>query len=186
MNFYNKENRCYNVDGKEIWHSRSVAVVGMVLMLHEGERYVIIGKRGPAVGNAVGKWCMPCGYLDWNESLEDAVTREVWEESGFNIYKSLNNFEVLHDHLHFPWRIDSNPESELQNVSLHYAVYFNNNHLYDEGPARLPELTIKNNPVKNEVTEVKWVKVDDLIDYDMAFNHNNIIGLFVKSLPPEV
>ena len=78
MHFENKENTCHTtLEGDVVWKSRSVAVVGMIIALHKGERYVILGKRGKALPNAVGQWCMPCGFLDWNESAEDAVVRET-------------------------------------------------------------------------------------------------------------
>jgi len=187
MNFHNKENKCHTtLEGKEIWDSRSVAVVGMILMRHEGEIYVILGKRGPASPNEIGKWCMPCGYLDKNETCEEAVVREVWEESGFNCYKALDHYNVLHDQMHFPWKISSTPDTELQNVSLHYALYLDSSpNMYRE-VSSLPELTFEHNAVVGEVDEVKWVKISDMINYDMAFNHEGTIKVFVANLDPEI
>lgn len=183
MEFNNKENKCYIVDGREIWHSRSVAVVGMVIMLHEGEMYVLLGKRGEALPNEVGKWCMPCGYLDWNETTEEAVVREIWEETGLNVEKAINDYKVISNNMHYPWRINSSPDTPLQNVSLHYAVVLSTDiDVYEDKP-RLPEITFENNTNHpNEVDEVKWVKISDLHDYDMAFNHDMIIRVFVRNL----
>ena len=187
MVFNNKENECHTtLEGKQVWDSRSVAVVGMILMKHEGEIYVIIGRRGPASPNEENKYCLPCGYLDKGETCEEAVVREVWEESGFNCYKAVEQYTVLHDQMHFPWRIHSIPDTELQNVSMHYALFLDSEANMHRDVAILPELTFENNAVEGEVDEVKWVKVDDLHLYDMAFNHESTIRVFVNSLDPEI
>ncbi|MEK6828907.1 MAG: NUDIX hydrolase [Nanoarchaeota archaeon] len=185
MIFNNRQNKCHIVDGKEVWQSRSIAVVGLVLMLHEGEKYVLLGKRGPGLPNEVGKWCMPCGYLDWDETCEEAVVREIWEETGFNLYKAMNEYNVIYDHMHFPWRIHSEPDSKVQNVSLHYAVYFDTNANVYRDIANLPELSAENNVDKLEVSEVKWVNVKELGEYECVFNHDSTIKVFVNSLPIE-
>lgn len=31
------------------------------------------------------RWCLPCGWLEPNESPEEAVVREAWEETGLNV-----------------------------------------------------------------------------------------------------
>lgn len=182
MNFNNKENKPHEtVDGDVVWDSRSVALVGMMIALHEGERYVIIGKRGPALPNEVGKFCMPCGYLDKNETCEEGVVREIYEESGFNVNKALEQYDILHDQMHFPWKINSIPDGEQQNVSMHYALYFSTKANLYRDVASLPELSIENAEF-GEVSEVKWVKIDDLNQYDIAFNHESTIRVFVNNL----
>jgi len=184
MKFNNRQNRCLKtIDGDEIWESRSVAVVGMVLMQHEGEIYVLIGKRGEALPNEVGKWCMPCGFLDFDETCEEAVVREIWEETGFNIQKASSQFEVKLDQMNYPWKIHSLPDGDAQTVSLHYAICFDTRVNMHRDVASLPELSIENNgDHPKEVDEVKWARVDDLHLYDMAFNHDRTIKLFVNNL----
>jgi len=181
MEFNNVENRCHNtVDGSEVWDSRSVAVVGMILMRHEGEIYTILGKRGTACPNEVGKWCMPCGFLDKNETCEEGVVREIWEESGFNCIEAISKYEVLHDQMNFPWKINSTPDTDIQNVSMHYALFLKS------GEEGLPELTIEHNAIEEEVSEVKWVNTNDLGLYDIAFNHESTIRVFVANLDSEL
>ena len=182
MKFNNVENKCHLVDGKDVWESRSVAVVGMILMLHEGEIYVVIGRRGPACPDEVGKYCLPCGSLDRDETCEEAVVREVFEESGFNCYKAMDHYNVLHDQMHFPWKINSIPDNKIQNVSLHYALYMDSKPTVYRDIAALPELTFEHNPVLGEVDDIRWVKVSDIYNYDMAFNHESTIRVFVSSL----
>jgi ADP-ribose pyrophosphatase YjhB (NUDIX family) len=185
MNFENKENKPHTtLEGKVVWDSRSVALVGMMLALHEGEIYVILGKRGKSCPDEVGKFCMPCGYLDKNETCEEGVVREIYEESGFNVYKTLEQYDILHDQMNFPWKINSIPDGEVQNISMHYALYFDTKSNIYRDTASLPELTIKNNAVKDEVEIVEWINVNDLWEYDICFNHESTINIFVSNLIP--
>lgn len=179
MKFKNTENKCYTTTcGQQIYKSRATAVVGMVLMRYKGELYVILGKRGESCPDEVGKWCMPCGYLDWDETIQDAVIRETWEESGFNINKAMNTYEILSDNMNHPWRInsESEPGASKQNISHHYAICL------DAGESSLPELNTDNNAVDDEVSEVKWAKVSDIDLYDTAFGHSKIIKVYTNNL----
>ena len=187
MKFNNRQNKPYKTDAGDLWHSRSVAVVGLILMLHEGERYVLMGKRGPALPNEVGKWCMPCGYLDWDESCEEAVVREIWEETGFNVWDAITKYDVLYNHMHFPWRLYSTPDTKEQNVSLHYALYLDTKENMYREVAKLPEVTKEHNEQDNpgEVDDVRWININDLHEYDCAFNHDSAINIFINSLPEE-
>jgi len=109
-----------------------------------------------------GKWCMPCGYLDWNETIEQAVYREVYEESG--IYLP----DVEHE-LHGPVHINSNPIGKKQNITFHYLV-------------ELSDMVDFNIDVVDpgEVTEISWIDKNNISEYDFAFNHNNIINEYFK------
>lgn len=178
MKFNNRQNKCLKtVDGGEVWNSRSVAVVGMILMRHEGEIYVLIGKRGEALPNEVGKYCMPCGFLDFDETCEEAVVREVYEETGLNLNKLTKSYTVVYDHLHFPWRINSEPDNKVQTVSMHYAICLE----IEKGMGELPELNLDNNIDPTEVSEIKWVNINKLNEYDFAFGHDKVIRIFVNS-----
>ena len=183
MKFKNKENIPHTTtEGYTIWDSRSVALVGMIIALHEGEQYVILGKRGKASPNEVGRFCMPCGYLDKNETCEEGVVREIYEESGLNVYDIMKKYEIIHDQMNFPWKINSIPDGELQNVSMHYSLYFSTKANIHRDVARLPELTFENNAVEDEVEVIKWVNINDLNQYDICFNHESTINVFVNSL----
>ena len=60
-----------NVDGKEYWISRSNAVVGIVFKWENGQYHILANKRGKGCPDYVGKWNIPCGYVDYNESILD-------------------------------------------------------------------------------------------------------------------
>ena len=64
-------------------HPRPAVTVDIVLFhrLKRGERVLLIRrKRDPFKG----RWCLPGGFVDDNESLEAAASRELFEETGLS------------------------------------------------------------------------------------------------------
>lgn len=49
--------------------------VGVAVILIEEER-ILLGKRRD------GGWCVPCGHVEWDESIQLAAEREFEEETG--------------------------------------------------------------------------------------------------------
>ena len=140
-------------DGKEYWISRSVAVACFVYKIVNDEIYVLANKRGSGTPDFQGYWNVPCGYLDYDETLEQAVIREVKEECGITITNPV----------HFG--IDSNPKSNKQNVTIRYVSFYDNQ-----------EETLKPNcGEENEVEDIKWINIKDVDSYWWAFNHGELI-----------
>lgn len=83
MQFSNTENRCVTINGtnEKAWLSRSCAVVGIISV----DGHVLMVRRGPKCPDEVGKWVLPCGYVDWGENLTEAMYRETYEETGINL-----------------------------------------------------------------------------------------------------
>lgn len=165
MKFKSTPNRCINVDGEEIWISRSVTVLPVIFFEKEGDRYVPLGLRGEDLPNGVGQWGLPGGYLDYDETATQAVYREVWEELGLDIPQLLQQFRFK-GNLEHPYEVYSAPRRR-QNVTLKYALSF---HL---GKAELPKLAPQVS--KGEVVEAKWVDAKSAIAMPLAFNHNEVI-----------
>jgi len=80
--FHNRKNESISIDGQTIWISRSVACVGVVMTKWNGEWYILFSKRGTGAADHQGYWNLPCGYLDYDETLTECVIREIYEESG--------------------------------------------------------------------------------------------------------
>jgi 8-oxo-dGTP pyrophosphatase MutT (NUDIX family) len=172
--FKNKPNELITTtDGRKLYNSRSVAVTGCIGAHLNGKFYFVIEQRGNAKGlDSPGKWCVPCGYLDWNESGSDAIRREAWEEVGIDMEVLDTKYSVLAeaDYMNQPWWVKTEPDENRQNISLRYGrVYI----LEDD--QELPKLTANNDCEPNEVAYAKWVTLDESNGYEFAFNHKEVL-----------
>jgi len=176
--------------GETLWYSRSVAVVGIFSFIEEktSSLFLLAVKRGNDGQDEAGKWSLPCGYLDFNETVEEAITREVDEETG--IKTDSNKWELA--------RIDSNPSSNRQNVSLLFtyspssynAFRGEYNEINSKDDPRLTRTKFPENEGK-EIEKVEWIEIPLILmghefDYDYsnidnrewAFNHDDLIKTF--------
>ena len=103
---------------------------------------------------------MPCGYLDFDETADNAVVREIYEETGIVI--SDDDEVVLHS-------IDSIPDDEKQNVTIRYHIKLSN---IDNYPSVIT-------PDHGEVEEVKWIPLTDIENYEWCFGHLNLIKKYL-------
>lgn len=110
MKFNNVENiGITTVKGDIVWKSRSVAVCAVIMT---SDLKVIVTKRSDKVDHC-GLWALPCGYIDWNESIHQALIREVWEELGINV-------DGAQAHL---YHINDDPsKDEKQNITFHFVI----------------------------------------------------------------
>jgi len=154
--FKNRQNKCFDtVCGQKIWKSRNVAVATCILRpkpQEDSKLQILAIERGPAVTDT-GKFCFPCGYLDWDETVEQGALREVFEES---------NISLSEEDLEFQY-VNSDPNSELQNVTMHFIAY-----------ALDGEEISGKNAEEGEITSVRWVDIENIKDYIWAFNHDKI------------
>lgn len=155
--FKNKPNKFVRDEsGKVQWISRSVAVVAVVKWM---DKFLVV-KRGPAVSNP-NKWCVPCGYLDWNESASECVVREVYEESGLD----LRNYDVTGSDQ--PYELVTEPSVNWkQDIAIHFLVTVN---------SETEPITDYSKVDDEETLDIKWITVDELSNYKFAFNHDKRI-----------
>lgn len=43
---------------------------------------MLLGRRA---GSYHGQWCIPCGYVEWDEEVREAARREFREETGLEV-----------------------------------------------------------------------------------------------------
>ena len=77
--------------------STYVAVIGVVIL--DNDDRIIMLKRNAQRRTSPNKWQTPSGFMKEGESAEEAVLREVWEETSLSgtIKKSGSVFEVVDD-----------------------------------------------------------------------------------------
>lgn len=57
-------------------------VLGVGALIFNGDKVLLVERGKPPL---VGYWSVPGGVVETGERLEDALVREVWEETGLNI-----------------------------------------------------------------------------------------------------
>ena len=180
MQFNNRHNeRVVLPDGRVIWLSRSVALVGIIVLIRpDGSKFVLMNKRGPGCPDEVGKWVLPCGYLDWDESGDDACRREIWEETGCDITElyptSIYNDFIAENGEPQPFYVRHKPRKDAkQNVSHYHGLVA----YADKFPVLSPA-----NCEPDEVEAIEWVNVDAIKDLDIGFNHEVMIEYFFQHI----
>ena len=150
-------------EGREHWISRSIAVVVFVFAKDiYGDTYILAEQRGKGTPDPeyVGKYCVPCGYLDYDETIVQAAQRELMEETGLNL--PTLDFKLVN--------INDIPESDKrQNITFRYIVNL------DVPIEDLSKLFTTKNSEKDEVESIKFIKLFNIDNYEWAFNHQELI-----------
>lgn len=133
-------------NGQDQWISRSVVVIPIVFKfdIETNSVYCLLEKRGRAVTHT-GEWCCPCGYIDWDETLEEACVREVKEETGVELNK-----EMIH-----LFEVSTDKHSKTQSIDLFYECWVDDS--VDINTDTRPLIQ-----TPDEVDEIKWLKVADI------------------------
>lgn len=112
------------------------------------DRIVIIQRKNPPFG-----WALPGGFVDYDESLEQAITREVKEETGLDLV-DLKQFHTYSE----PGR-----DPRFHTIGTVFIA---------KG---------KGKPKAGDDAErLEVVKLDKLFDFDFAFDHKKIIQDYLK------
>ena len=147
--------------GETEWIARNMATLVIIFAINKDNQiHVLANKRGPNTPDPEfrGCWCMPCGYLDYNETLKEAAARETFEETGLAIDPKKLRLIYIND---------KPEEDKRQNVTFRYQ-YIVPEFIEDIN------LTSKNSEEK-EVSDIKWIPIEEIDNYKWAFNHDKII-----------
>lgn len=155
------KNICIEKDGKTYWISRSVAVACFVFALVNGKWCILTNQRGENTPDFQGYWNCPCGYLDYDETTEEAAVREVYEETGVKL-KNIMFFDF-----------NDSPSSNKQNVVFYYySILLETPSVNLNSASRGGE--------ENEVSEIKWIPLNEINCYNWAFDHDIKINILKK------
>ena len=123
-----------------------------LIAVREGKILLYRRKRNPQKG----WWALPAGYLEWDETLEECVKRELREELGFSV-RSVALLGVYSD-----------PKRDLdgrQNIA----------HCF------VGEVSGKMKKDTSEVGKVEWFELDELPE-KIAFDHRKMIADYRKEV----
>ena len=143
---------CYFENGSKA-SLRHVVVHGIV----EDNGKLLLVKRA---GNILetGKWSLPSGFLDRNETAAECIIREVREETGWD-----SQVVKL-------FKINTNPnrsKEDRQNVALEFIVK----------PVK------KVGEPDQESSKVEWIPIDKLLPFEeFAFDHGETIKQYLDFL----
>ena len=136
--------------------------------LNEQEWWVLVSKRGPGCPSNIGKWNVPGGYLDFNESLEDCARRECWEETGVDYTGPLTLASI-----------STNTNSKAQNVVCSYYGVVT--------VGRKSEISCQfteKHSEENEVSDIALWRVSDLFVNPIVYHDKTAYGhdLMIKEI----
>ena len=135
-----RANKCLkDENGNDVWISRSNVVIPIVFKMNEetGDIFTLVEKRGSAVSHT-GEWCCPCGYIDWDETLEEACHREVKEETGLDL--DMDKIVFVN--------VDTNIYTKNQTIDHWYMCW-----------ADGKDFDLSKVETKDEILDLKWLKV---------------------------
>jgi ADP-ribose pyrophosphatase YjhB (NUDIX family) len=156
---------------KEFWNGRSNALVGIVFAQTNSGTKVLITKRSKLMPNAPEQICLPCGFLDWDESLHQGMMREVYEETSFNMVD--NEEYLIYNNDKKPILVLDDPGIKGQNISHIFISVFDFTYEMGAFPHNIEEFTC------DEVAWVKWLSMDSFFKTQnsivWAYEHNKKI-----------
>jgi 8-oxo-dGTP diphosphatase len=119
---------------------------------------ILLVRRSTSSHSEPGKWALPGGYVDINETTLQAAAREILEETGWQV-SDLKLFALIDS----PKR----RHDPRQNISF---VYYGTEAVKVQKP-------------DNEIDEVDWFLLDKLPpESQIAFDHADIIKLYQRYL----
>ncbi len=137
------------------WPRPMVTVDAAVFTHCGGKTRVLLIKRGNEPFK--GKWAVPGGFVNMDEELEDAVVRELAEETGLT--------GVSLEQMRTYGTLGRDPRGRMITI-----VFM--------GIAKEDQTTIK---AGDDAAEAKWFDIEELPE-DLAFDHNEVLRFAVRKL----
>jgi 8-oxo-dGTP diphosphatase len=137
------------------WPRPMVTVDAVVFSNTNGKTKVLLINRGKEPFK--GKWALPGGFIDMDEELEDAVVRELEEETGLK--------GIRLEQMRTFGTVGRDPRGRQITIAF-------------MGIATEEQTKIK---AGDDAAQAQWFDIEKLPD-DMAFDHNEVVRFAIKKL----
>lgn len=141
-------------DGQKLWYSRSLACSLVVMRYDDTHDWretdhnsleVLVTKRGQGCEYNKGKWNIPGGFIDFNETAAQCAIRELFEETGIKVPEDKVNFVYL----------NTNPGGARQTMAATFYALFPKEETLDwEFTTEFSE--------PGETEEIRWMHIEDI------------------------
>lgn len=152
--FY-KETTIFNLSIMKLNQNIKLAVDAVVFGYKNDQIYVLLIQQ--KFGTNKNKWALPGGFILDNETLTEAVERELKEETGVKV----NYLEQL-----YTFGDDINRDSRFRVVSVAYFALVNPHNF--------------NIKADTDAEHVEWVELNKIPK--LAFDHNDIVNKAIERL----
>lgn len=178
MGFRNKSNICVTIEGNEFWISRSNVVVGFVFAIDQNGKFNVLIINRSIKMTYPHKLCAPCGYLDYNETIYEAMIREVYEEGG--LYLPDYSKYVFLDNEKKPIYILDDTFDNKQNISFIFLTILDFSEDMDKFPLHVHKYQ------SEESYNTRWLNEDEFwkirsMNNMWAFRHNDKIATLMEN-----
>ncbi len=126
------------------------ATVSAIIVTPDLSKFLITRRQS---GLYQGMWCLPGGHINRDETMRQAVIREVKEETGLNFDPQL--FSCFDEII---------PEHDIHSITVVFDGLVNG--------------TIK--PQADEVAEIGWYSLGEIREMPFAFRHKDIIESYAQ------
>ena len=143
--------------GKHIydWPRPMVAADAAVFCFFEDKMQLLLVERRNEPFK--GKWCLPGGFVNIDEELEEAVVRELFEETGLT--------GVRLEQVHTFGRCGRDPRGRVITVTYMGIVR--------EGESKVQ--------AGDDAAKAQWFDIEKLPE-DLAFDHNTVVAFAIEKI----
>lgn len=152
--------------GETLWSGRYCCVAGFIFNYTNDDIKILAVKRGQDCPDFKGMWCCPCGFLEADETGEEGVVRETWEETGYDF--PVEKFKLF--------IVETDPKlCNKSHVTLMYSTIFDQDEIKEY-------FDIDWLPFDRESEKIEWISINEINKYEWAFGHDRIIKEMLKQL----